>query len=142
VAAVVLLAVGVALGGTVLAPRLDDAGSSLAAPSGVLAMDPLAPGTLTADLTVTPRKWGTLLTWECRYVDATWTDTTGEPVEAPQYALVVTRTDGTLVAVATWQAAGDRAGGLSAATSIPSADIRLVEIRTVPGYEPLARTTF
>lgn len=141
VMAVVLLAAGIAVGGMVLAPQSEDATSSNATVADVLEMDPLVPGTLTADLTVTSKKWGTLLTWECRYGDAMWPDVIDGAVEAAQYALVVTKKDGTLAAVATWQAAGDRAGGLTAATSIPTEDIESVEIRSVPGYEPLARTT-
>lgn len=146
VVAVVLVAAGIALGGAVLAPRLGEAAPPSTAPPStapaeVLEMTPLPAATLTADLTVTTKKWGTLLTWECRYGDAPWTDPADGPVEQPRYALVVTEADGTETAVATWRAAGERAGGLSAATSIPTDDIRSVEIRTLPGNEALARAT-
>ncbi|MET1017928.1 MAG: zf-HC2 domain-containing protein [Leifsonia flava] len=141
VVAVVLVTAGIALGGTVLAPRLGEAAPSTAAPAAVVQMTPVSAATLTADLTVTARKWGTLLAWECRYGDAPWTDPTGGTAELPQYALVVTEADGTETAVATWRGAGERAGGLTAATSIPTEDIRSVEIRSVPGNEALARAT-
>lgn len=145
VAAAVLVVAGIALGGTLLAPRQDDAvpspAPSSSGPAGVLEMDPLASGSLTADLTVTEKKWGTLLAWECRYDDPPWTDPSGGPVELPEYALYVTQVDGTETAVATWRAAGERAGGLTAATSIPTDDIRTIEIRTVPDNRALARAT-
>jgi anti-sigma factor RsiW len=142
-AAGILVTAGIALGGTVLAPRLEEAAPapSSSVPADAFAMTPLASGTLTADLTVTSRTWGTLLAWECRYEDTPWAaDPTGSPVEPTQYALYVTQADGTETAVATWRAAGERAGGLVAATSIPTEDIRTVEIRTMSG-NPLARAT-
>ncbi|MET0481149.1 MAG: zf-HC2 domain-containing protein [Mycetocola sp.] len=147
IAAGILMTAGIVLGGTVFAPRVDEA---IPAPSStpsssvradVLEMTPFASGTLTAELTVTPKRWGTLLAWECRYGGTSWTDPAGGPVESPQYALVVTRSDGTETAVATWRAAGKRAGELAAATSIPADDIRSVDIRTVSGNQPLARAT-
>jgi hypothetical protein len=143
IAAALLLAAGILLGGTVLAPRLEEAepAPSSSVSADVLEMVPLTAGTLTADLTVTPRKWGTLLAWECRYENPTWTDPTGGSAELPQYALYVTQSDGTETVVATWRAAGERAGGLAAATSIPTDDIRSVEVRTVSGNRPLARAT-
>lgn len=145
VVAVVLVAAGIALGGTLLASRFGEAAPAptpaSSTPGDALHMDPLSAGTLTADVTVTAKRWGTLLAWECRYGDAPWTDPSDGPLEPPQYALVVTEADGTETAVATWRAAGERAGGLTAATSIPTDDIRSVEIRTVPGDEALARAT-
>ncbi|MET0844351.1 MAG: zf-HC2 domain-containing protein [Mycetocola sp.] len=143
VVAVMLVAVGVALGGTVLAPRLGEAAPSPSstAPADVLEMAPLASATLTAELSVTPKKWGTLLAWECRYGDTPWIDPARGAGDPPRYALYVTEADGTETAVATWRAAGERAGGLTAATSIPTDDIRSIEIRTVPENTPLARAT-
>lgn len=143
VAAVVLVAVGVGLGGIVLAPRLGEAAPSPSgtAPADVIELTPLASAALTAELTVTPKKWGTLLAWECRYGESAWTDPGGGPVDPLQYALYVTEADGTETAVATWRAAGERAGGLTAATSIPADGIRSIEIRTVPGNTTLARAT-
>jgi hypothetical protein len=151
IAAGVLVAAGIALGGSIVASRVDQAAPSPApspsssVPADTLEMTPLASGSLTADLTVTPKKWGTLLAWECRYGDVSWADPTEAdptgPADLPEYALYVTAADGTETAVATWRAAGDRAGGLAAATSIPTDDIRSVEIRTVPGDDALARVT-
>lgn len=145
VAAAVLVVAGIVLGGTLFAPRQDEAVPSPvpsgSAPAGVVEMDPLVSGALTADLTVTPKKWGTLLAWECRYDDPPWTDPSGGPVELPEYVLYVTEVDGTETAVATWRAAGERAGGLTAATSIPTDAIRTIEIRTVPDNRALARAT-
>ena len=144
--AVLLVAGGIGLGSAVLAPRPGEgppspAATSTGIPADVVEMTPLASAALTADLTVTAKKWGTLLTWECRYDDAPWTEPTGGPVDRPQYALYVTEADGTETEVATWRAAGERARGLTAATSIRTDDIASIEIRTTPGNEALARAT-
>ncbi|MET0932831.1 MAG: zf-HC2 domain-containing protein [Mycetocola sp.] len=136
IAAGLLVTAGIGLGATVVAPSARDV-----IPAEVVEMTPLAAGTLTADLAVTPKKWGTLLAWECQYEDPSWTDHADDPVELPEYALIVTQTDGIEVVVATWRAAGERAGGLSAATSIPTDDISRIEIRTLPEMLALARAT-
>ncbi|HEV7848439.1 MAG TPA: zf-HC2 domain-containing protein [Mycetocola sp.] len=140
VVAATLLTAGIAWGGTVLSPGLEQAGPVLpsAEPADVLEMTPLAPGTLTADLRVTPRKWGTLLAWECRYGQQ-WAGPSSDPTDLPEYALYVTRSDGTETAVATWRASGERASGLTATTSIPANDIDRVEIRAIQGNRPLAQ---
>ncbi|MET4640294.1 zf-HC2 domain-containing protein [Mycetocola sp. 2940] len=135
IAAGLLVTAGIALGATVIAPG----GATPAA--ATFEMAPLASGTLTADIAVTPKKWGTLLAWECRYEDPPWADPASDPAEVPEYALVVTQTDGIEIVVATWRAAGERAAGLSAATSIPTDDISKVEIRTLPEMHALARAT-
>jgi len=43
--------------------------------------------------------------------------------------------------VGSWKPAGDEARGLSAATSIPTSQIRTVDIRVSGSNEPLAITT-
>lgn len=132
-----LVTAGIVLGATVVAPSAGDSFPS----ADVFEMTPLASGALTADLEVTPKKWGTLLAWDCQYEDPPWTDPAGDPVDLPEYALIVTQTDGTEIVVATWRGAGERARGLSAATSIPTDDIAKVEIRTLPEMLALARAT-
>lgn len=139
VAAGLLVTAGIALGATV--PGVADAFFSPFGNAGAedVEMTPLASGAVTADLTVTPKEWGTLFDWKCRYEDPPWTD--ADPVEPPEYGLIVTQTDGIEIVVATWRAAGERAAGLSAATSIPTDDISKVEIRTLPEMLALARAT-
>jgi anti-sigma factor RsiW len=88
---------------------------------------------MTASLAVTPKKWGTRLDWECTY---------GEAPPGTSYDLVVTTDDGKQTAIATWKYSGTPAAtGLAAATGIPTAAIRAVDIRTTGSPTPLAVTT-
>ncbi len=89
---------------------------------------------LTAQLAVTEKKWGTELNWACEYTKD-WSR------NVDSYDLVVTTRDGTQTAVGSWKPAGDEATGLSAATSIPTSQIRTVDIRVTGTDEPLAITT-
>jgi hypothetical protein len=98
------------------------------------AMQPTPRGGLTAELAVTEKKWGTELHWACQYTKD-WSRNVGS------YDIVVTTHDGVQRAVGSWKPAGDEATGLSAATSIPAAQIRTVDIRVTGSDEPLAITT-
>jgi hypothetical protein len=89
---------------------------------------------LTAELAVTQKKWGTELNWACQYLKD-WSR------NVDSYDIVVTTQDGAQRAVGSWKPAGDEATGLSAATSIPTAQIRTVDIRVSGSNEPLAITT-
>jgi homospermidine synthase len=89
---------------------------------------------LTAQLAVTEKKWGTELNWACEYTKD-WSR------NVASYDLVVTTRDGKETAVGSWKPAGDEAAGLSAATSIPTAQIRTIDIRETGTQEPLAITT-
>ncbi|KUI23476.1 hypothetical protein AU193_01665 [Mycobacterium sp. GA-1285] len=102
--------------------------------SQTVAMEPMQPGQrqgLTAQLAVTEKKWGTELNWACEY-----TKDWARDVES--YDIVVTTRDGVETAVGSWRPAGDEATGLSAATSIPTSEIRSVDIRVSGSDEPLA----
>jgi hypothetical protein len=102
-----------------------------------VAMSPMQPGArggLTAELAVTGKKWGTELNWACEY-----TKNWARDVES--YDIVVTTKDGAQTAVGSWRPAGDEATGLSAATSIPTSEIRAVDIRVSGTDEALAVTT-
>jgi len=102
-----------------------------------VAMAPMQPGQregLTAQLAVTEKKWGTELNWACEYTKD-WSR------NVASYDLVVTTTDGTQTAVGSWKPAGDEATGLSAATSIPTSDIRTIDIRVSGTDQPLAVRT-
>lgn len=127
-AAALLIAGGV-VGATVI-PRSP-------APVEAVALQPMQPTPregLTAQLAVTEKKWGTELNWACEY-----TKDWSRNVES--YDLVVTTRDGKQTAVGSWKPAGDEAAGLSAATSIPTAQIRSIDIRVTGTEEPLAITT-
>ncbi|TAJ49519.1 MAG: hypothetical protein EPO52_04415 [Herbiconiux sp.] len=99
-------------------------------------MSQVEPGFLAADLTVTPKGWGTRFDWNCSYRDEWGASST--PVT---YDLVVTDATGTETTVATWSAAGGAAGNLSASTSIPTDQIAAVDIRVAGSDRPLVRTT-
>jgi hypothetical protein len=102
-----------------------------------VAMAPMQPGArpgLTAQLAVTEKKWGTELNWACQYTKD-WSR------NVKSYDIVVTTHDGVQQAVGSWKPAGDEATGLSAATSIPTSQIRTVDIRASGSNEPLAITT-
>ncbi|OBB71619.1 anti-sigma factor [Mycobacterium sp. 852014-52144_SCH5372336] len=99
-----------------------------------VAMEPMQPGQrqgLTAQLAVTEKKWGTELNWACEYTKD-WAR------DVDSYDIVVTTRDGVQTAVGSWRPAGDEATGLSAATSIPTAEIRSIDIRVSGSDEPLA----
>jgi hypothetical protein len=98
------------------------------------AMQPTPRGGLTAELAVTEKKWGTELNWACQYTKD-WSR------NVDSYDIVVTTHDGVQRTVGSWKPAGDEATGLSAATSIPTAQIRTVDIRVSGSNEPLAITT-
>jgi hypothetical protein len=102
-----------------------------------LAMAPMQPGSrpgLTAQLAVTEKKWGTELNWACEY-----TKDWSRGVDS--YDIVVTTNSGAQTTVGSWRPAGDEASGLSAATSIPTSEIRSVDIRVSGTDEPLAVKT-
>lgn len=99
-----------------------------------VALEPMQPGQrqgLTAQLAVSEKKWGTELNWACEYTKE-W----ARDVES--YDIVVTTRDGAQTAVGSWRPAGDEATGLSAATSIPTSEIRSIDIRVSGSDEPLA----
>ena len=98
------------------------------------AMQPTPRGGLTAELAVTQKKWGTELNWACQYTKD-WSR------NVDSYDIVVTTHDGVQSAVGSWKPAGDEATGLSAATSIPTSQIRTVDIRVTGSNEPLAIKT-
>ncbi|KUI08323.1 hypothetical protein AU191_11510 [Mycolicibacterium acapulense] len=102
-----------------------------------VAMEPMQPGQrqgLTAQLAVTEKKWGTELNWACEYTKD-WAR------DVDSYDIVVTTRDGVQTTVGSWRPAGDEATGLSAATSIPTAEIRSIDIRVSGSDQPLAVRT-
>ncbi len=102
-----------------------------------VAMAPMQPGSregVTAQLALTEKKWGTELNWACQYTKD-WSR------DVASYDIVVTTKDGAQTSVGSWKPAGDEATGLSAATSIPTSEIRTVDIRVSGSDEPLAVRT-
>lgn len=128
-AAAALVITGGVVGATVF-PRSPAPAQTIA----MQAMQPTPRGGLTAELAVTEKKWGTELNWACQYTKD-WSR------NVDSYDIVVTTHDGVQSAVGSWKPAGDEATGLSAATSIPTSQIRTVDIRVTGSNEPLAITT-
>lgn len=91
-------------------------------------------GGITAELAVSEKQWGTRLDWSCQYTED-WSRNVGS------YDLVVTTKDGKQTTVGSCRPAGDEASGLSAATVIPTAQIRTVDILESGSDAPLAVKT-
>ena len=127
--AAALLVAGGVVGATVF-PRSPAPAQTVA----MQAMQPTPRGGVAAELAVTEKKWGTRLDWACSYTKD-WSR------NVASYDLVVTTHDGIQTAIASWKPAGDEAAGLAAATEIPTAQIRTVDIRVTGSDEPLAITT-
>jgi hypothetical protein len=130
VAAAAALAITGGVVGATVFPRSPAPAQTVA----MQAMQPTPRGGLTAELAVTQKKWGTELNWACQYTKD-WSR------NVASYDIVVTTHDGVQSAVGSWKPAGDEATGLSAATSIPTSQIRTVDIRVTGSNEPLAITT-
>jgi hypothetical protein len=87
---------------------------------------------MSVDMKVTNKKWGTQLVWNCTYVQ------NRTEKEAPEYYdLVLTKTSGDKVVVATWRVLGQVAKDLAAATNIPISEIRSLEIRETGKTSPI-----
>jgi hypothetical protein len=137
-AALILAAAAVTgFGGFALGAALTPPSSTSVAhaPSPALrAMSQVVPGAMTAQLALSEKAWGTRLDWTCHYRTANWSST------PPTYDLVVTDSSGRETTVATWTAAKSAAAGLVASTSVPTAQIRSVDIRV--GGMILVRSVF
>jgi hypothetical protein len=126
--AAAFLAVGVIVSSTIFGRPQSPAGPSLQA------MTPAGRGGITAELAVSEKQWGTRLDWSCQYTKD-WSR------NVASYDLVVTTLDGKQTSVGSWRPAGDEASGLSAATVIPTSQIRSVDIRITGSDSPLAVKT-
>ncbi|SDZ33309.1 anti-sigma factor family protein [Herbiconiux ginsengi] len=102
------------------------------------AMAQVEPGFVDAELAITEKTWGTRFDWSCTYG-------ADRPVypgsDTITYDLVVTDAQGAETTVASWSAGGERAGNLSASTSIPTSELQSVDIRVAGSDRPLTRTT-
>lgn len=118
-------------------------GSSIAAPPArpaAIPMTALVGNAVAADLTVTSKKWGTRLDWDCSYGSSSSSGSGSSGGSADMdYDLVVTEKNGTEVVVASWSAYGQAAKNLSASTRVATSDIRSVDIRVEGSPTALAR---
>lgn len=135
-AAAVLVVVGVLAGKAIQPATSLASGPSVSASSGtVVPMSQVEPNSMTADVRVTSKPWGTRFDWSCEYLGST-----PAPAYAPAtYDLVVTDISGAQTVIATWSATGPKAVGLSASSGIPISNLRSVEIRAAGAVTPLVR---
>jgi hypothetical protein len=124
----VAAAAALLVGGFAVGNALD---SSPGQPATV-AMAEVQPGTMTADISVSKKAWGTRFDWSCHYLNtAAWNGS------HPRYELVATSKDGTQTVVASWSASSSKATALAASSSLPTSSIRSVEIRILGSAQPL-----
>jgi hypothetical protein len=128
-------AVGLGVAGYVIGTADEPSSPTAAAQDArFVAMTEVVPGTVTADLRVEKKDWGTRFDWDCSYRAGAYT---GAP---RRYELVVTDRSGDETTVASWTASKSDAGTLAASTSVPTSSIRRVEIRLRGSSEALTRT--
>ena len=128
-AAFLLVVAGTALGsiGPVEAPPV------AASETPLVPMTVVVASTMSANLGVTEKGWGTRLDWTCEY--ATQSPYTGA------YELVVTTKDGEEHTLASWSTtSGSHAGGLSASTSLRTSEMDRIDIRLLGAASALVET--
>lgn len=133
-----VLVVGSA-GGWALVRAMQPAAQPVAAAS-VHRLAPIGGSHLTADLTVTPVRWGTRIDWSCDY--GATASAHAEQYAPTSYSLVVHTDAGSTATVATWSSDGEQAKDLVASTAIPAEDIASVDIRVTGASRPLASASF
>jgi hypothetical protein len=133
--AAALLAGGIVFGASLSSsPEAAGPAATSTPASSEIRLQPVGNATMTADVSVTEKAWGTRLDWTCHYGDGDW----GGDYQ-PSYDLVVTDASGAESVVASWRATGPRAGGLAASSSVPTPEIRSIEIRSGDSDTPLVR---
>ncbi|TQL68550.1 putative zinc finger protein [Nocardioides albertanoniae] len=149
-AAVVLLAGGTALGGTLLdrdgarEPAAGPSASTPVSPNGpaganarTLDLQPVGSVDLWAQLVVTPTSWGTSLRWSCHYPPKPGQSAppqTDSPPEPVTYDLVLVDRDGGRTIAGSWTWSGGETLGLDASSAVPINDVERIEI-TLDGEE-------
>ncbi len=107
-----------------------------AAPANTIAtswhLTNLQPQIMNAELHITSKTWGTHFDWSCTYSKnaAAW----GPSV---RYNFVVTDNLGRKSTIATWSPSGGVANGLSATTSLPQSQIKMVEVTFSGSPKPI-----
>lgn len=124
VAGAVLAAAAVAATAALLLPGW--VGSPSGEPSQTpVAMEPVVPSPLTADIRLSGESWGTRIETSCRYADS------GYRADAQAYALYVTDRQGASSVVASWLAGPGTTVAPVGTTSVALGDIATVDIRSV-----------
>lgn len=121
--------------GVVVVPALVTSFTDPAPQSVSVQLTSVVESPLTAGIRLVEEEWGTRIDMECRYRVG---DGYGTEVAA-DYAMYVTDAAGDEAKLATWTASPGHTATPSGTTSLPLADIRLVEVRAVPTGEVLLR---
>lgn len=127
VAAALLMVIGIGIG-THISP------DSPGVVGTRITMTQLVPNSMTVNLHVVEKKWGTQINWDCTYAQLQPDSQSAEP-----YDLVVTNKAGVSTVVATWRAVGMAAQGLMASTNIPLTQIRSIDIRDAGSSHPIVQ---
>ena len=129
VAAALLMVVGIGIGA-----KVHSATTTNSAPviGTQVAMTELIPNSMTVNLRVTAKKWGTQITWDCIYAQVQPDNASAEP-----YNLVITDKAGVSTVIATWKAIGKSAKGLIASTHVPLTEIKSIDIRDAGSIHPI-----
>ena len=125
VAAALLMVIGIGVGRQVHSARV--LGTQVA-------MTELIPNSMTVNLHIIGKKWGSQITWDCTYARVQPDNASAEP-----YNLVLTDTAGVSTVVASWQAIGKSAKGLVASTKVPLAQIKSIDIRDAGSIHPMVQ---
>lgn len=127
VAAALLMVIGIGIGTNLSSNSPEVIGTRIA-------MTQLVPNSMTVNLRVVGKKWGTQIVWDCTYAQLQPDSESAEP-----YDLVVTSNAGVSKVVATWRAVGMAAKGLMASTNIPLTQIRSIDIRDAGSNHPIVQ---
>lgn len=104
------------------------------APASVaVELEPVVPSPLAASIRLVEEQWGTLIKMECTYASG------GRYSEVAEYAMYVTDDTGEATEVATWTAGPGQTATPSGTTAVAVAQIRSVEVRSVPDGTVLLR---
>lgn len=130
VAGLVAAAAAVAVAATLLVPQLLPADTGARAVEVTLSQVVASP--LDAEVRLVSHEWGTSIDMECRYAAGSRNYDSGA-----SYGMYVTDTAGNSAQLSTWSAKPGSTVHLTGTTSVPLADIRAVDIRTLASGEVL-----
>jgi len=127
--AAALLAVLVSMAGIGVVKTWDRPANPVVTTSSAIAlpMVPVAPTSLAATLTLTPREWGTDIDMTCIYREEE-SESPGDADDADRVAMVAVGRDGSHVQLATWMARAGVTALPSASTSLPIDQIASVQV--------------
>lgn len=135
IAASFILVIGF-LAGSQLNSGTNSAGSSASTLAlGVkVSMVALKKNSMTVDMRMASKRWGTQFSWNCIYGSKEVSASKPE-----SYNLVITDTAGVATTVASWSQAGTSAKGLIASTGIPMSKIKTIEVQYADTHAPVVR---